>query len=157
MSHDLLRLKAEIREMRRSVQSGRQKPHKLIMLLAALDLAEDGLLAGNRVYYDAELIARFKRRFAAFADATDWCQPAPPFFHMRTSPFWLHRVRPGREAAYEALRNPGGSPGPWKALIEYAYLSDYAYRVVRQPTQRRELQRYILGLLRTPKARRTAG
>ena len=43
-------IKVEIAEMRRGGSNERQKPHKLIMLLSVIDLADAGCLSENKIY-----------------------------------------------------------------------------------------------------------
>ncbi|NLC55399.1 MAG: DUF4007 family protein [Armatimonadetes bacterium] len=140
MDGDLRSLLQDIAELRRGTWSGRAKPHKLVMLLTVLDLAETGRLEDNRIYFDEELQATFCNRFTDLCDRSDWCQPGPPFFHLRSAPFWHHKIRPGREPAYANMTTSGGGSRRILDTIEYAYLSDYAWRAVSDPVARRVLR-----------------
>ena len=96
-------LKSAIGRMRRGATDDRAKPHKPVMLLAVLDLFDANLLAENEIPYNQELIERFAMLFEAVRHGDDWRQPAPPFFHLRSSDFWFHKPLPGREEAYSRL------------------------------------------------------
>jgi predicted restriction endonuclease len=138
---------AQIQAVRRGSEQERPKPHKLVMLLAILDLADDGLLRQNKIYFDTPLIERFHRHFHPIARGNDWSQPALPFFHMRSSEFWLHKLKPGREAIYSTLTTSGGGSKRIHENIEYAYLSEGAFEVVSDPKLRTQLRDYLLGAL----------
>lgn len=149
MTNDALqRLKSEIIELKRNKRRGRVRPHKLLLLLAVLDVAEEGLLDSNRIYFDGGLTARFEKYFDLHKQADDLCQPSQPFFHLRSSPFWHHRIRPGREKAYMKLDTSGGGSKRIVDTIDYAFLSDYAFEVISRDDTRRELRAFIEGLLR---------
>jgi predicted restriction endonuclease len=134
----------QIRQMRRGVSNKRAKPHKLVMLLAVLDLAKDGLLEQNKIYFEEPLLSRFGKYFALVEQKDDWNQPAPPFFHLRSSDFWFHQVKIDRERAYSKLSTSGGGKKRIADNIEYAYLDDRAFMVVNHPIARDTVYKIIL-------------
>ena len=140
-------LVAQIRSLRRGSGEKRPKPHKLVMMLTVLDLAEDGLLQQNKIHFDATLIERFHRHFASVASENDWSQPALPFFHLRGSGFWFHQIKPGREGIYATLTTSGGGSKRILENIEYAYLSEEASLVLSDATRRDEWRRFLLDAL----------
>lgn len=147
MNDALERLKAEIAALRRNRRRGRVRPHKLLLLLAVLDMAEEGLLRQNRIHFDDSLITRFARHFESYQQADDLCQPAPPYFHLRSSHFWHHKVISGKEAAYAKMDTSGGGSKRILDTIEYAYLSNYAFEIVQEERSRRELRAFIENIL----------
>lgn len=149
---ELEQLKREVSEMRLGQSQGRSKPHKPALLLAVLDLAEDGLLCENRILFNDALFDRFSRYFDAARDGNDWSQIAPPFFHLRAAPFWCHKVKAGREEAYAALKSSGGGFKRITDNIECAYLSGYAFRCVQDSQARQELRECIMALFPTQTA-----
>lgn len=88
---------------------GRPSPHKICMLLAALDLALGGGLRNNLIAYGPPLLERYRRFFAAVARPGDHANPYFPFFHLAgklrggESSFWHLVPLPGREAVVDAL------------------------------------------------------
>jgi predicted restriction endonuclease len=140
----LRQLESDIREMRRGGSHEHPKPHKMIMLLAVLELAGQGHLDDNRIYLDQRLMGSFENCFRQFGSARDWCLPAEPFFHLRSAPFWHHKVKSGREDTYAALTTSGGGVRRIQENIEYAYLSNYAYAVIHHPEARQELHDFIV-------------
>ena len=83
---------------------GQPSVHKPCMLLAVLDLAELGHLAGNRIRYEDTL-----ERFKAYANAV---RPGKdmkaylPFYHLTGEDFWS--LRPKRGTTDKGLRPSHG-------------------------------------------------
>lgn len=147
LRRSLSRAVEAIRQLRRCRVKGVLKPHKLVLLLAVIDLYEDGLVFGNRIYLNDNLERRFRFYFNMVAGPKDWCQIGPPFFHLRTSGFWFHKVHPNRALSYQALLTPGGGKGNVLRNIEYAYLSDYMTEVMIERETRQALREAIVDLL----------
>lgn len=140
-------IKTEIQEIKRSSKGGYLRPHKLVMLLSVIELADRGLLMENKIYLEEPLITIFENYFSLVRKKDDWCQPGPPFFHLRTSGFWFHRVKAGREKAYALMTTSGGGLRPIQDNIDYAYLRDDLFRAIQNPDSRRELRMFITSLL----------
>src|SRR3990170_3392234 len=87
------RLKVEITEMQRDTTHGTKKPHKLVMLLAVIDLYEKDLINENKIPFDTNLTDSFSNVFNLIRAKREWNQPAIPYFHLRTSNFWHHKVK----------------------------------------------------------------
>jgi predicted restriction endonuclease len=150
MHEALLRFKQELPDLRRGGGKQSPRPHKLVMLLAVLDLAEAGKLTTNQIYFDKVLVDRFEANFEPYATQDDLCQPAPPFFHLRSSEFWFHHVIPGRERAYAALTTSGGGSKRILENVEYAYLRDDVFLLFNNADARADLRDHILHLLKWP-------
>lgn len=144
-----------LHKLQRYGRKGVPKPHKLVLLLAVVDLYGDGLVfdigisfcrtpTPYRIYLNKELERRFRFYFSMVAGVKDWCQIGPPFYHLRTSGFWLHKVHPSRTLSYQSMSTPGGNIF---RNVEYAYLSDYTVNVMTNEEQRRSLREAIIELL----------
>lgn len=59
----ILPLVVEIEVIRRGGTEAEQKPHKLIMLLAVLDLFNQGVICENKIYLNEQLIRTFEKFF----------------------------------------------------------------------------------------------
>ena len=147
VSSSLDQLKQEIIQLRRGKRRGHYRPHKLVMLLAVIDLADRGILEENRILLSDPLLRTFENIFLLVKRKDDLCQPGPPFFHLRSSGFWFHKVRPGREEGYSKLTTTGGGLQIIDHYIEYAYLRDDVYQLIQDPASRRELRLLISRLL----------
>ena len=133
--------------MRRGGSSEDPKPHKLIMILSVLDLLDRGAICGNKILFDAELIRQFEANFRAYAGAGDWCQPGPPFFHLRTADFWKHKIKDDRRAEYAKIKRVGGSTRLITDNIDYAYLREDVFAMLSCADSRSEVRLQILRLL----------
>lgn len=150
MSEQLRELEKKLELMRRSTVRGKPKPHKVLMLLAVLDLFDEGVLQENRIPYDPALVERFGEYFKLVEQEGDWCQPAPPFFHLRSAGFWKHKPIAGRETQYASLKTSGGGSKRILDNIEYAYLDDDAFSVISKPQGRQSLRQFILRTFFSP-------
>lgn len=150
MSESLKLLEGKLQGMRRFVVQGRPKPHKPLMLLAVLDLFDEGVFQENRIPYGPALVERFGEYFRIVEQEGDWCQPSQPFFHLRSAEFWKHQPIAGREAQYASLKRPGGGSKRILDNIEYAYLDDDAFSVISTPKGRQSLRQFILRTFFSP-------
>lgn len=146
----LNQFKQELTTVQRGGSKASPRPHKLVMLLSVIDLAEAGELEVNEIYYDDKLTNRFKVNFKPFATQDDMSQPAPPFFHLRSSDFWFHKIKPEREREYAKLTTSGGGSKRILENIEYAYLRDDVFLLFNNETARYELRTYIRQLIKWP-------
>jgi putative restriction endonuclease len=111
------------------------RPHKPVMLLTVLTLAESGRLPKNRIEFGPELIEIFRRYFDIVREPGDDCKPINPFFFLRGDGFWHHRPHPGQEEAYKAMREPGGV-GILSQVIANAFLDENLFALIAQPGAR---------------------
>jgi hypothetical protein len=143
----LQRFLDEINKMKRGKSNERFKPHKLVMLLAVINLYERGTISANKIYFNDSLINEFKSVFLLIGRDTDWCQPAPPYFHLRSSYFWKHKITEGREANYSEIKTSGGGGKRIVENIDYAYFSDDAYQVIKNKVLRGALKNHIISII----------
>jgi predicted restriction endonuclease len=144
---NLSTLKSEIQQMQRDNTHGAKKPHKLVMQLAVIDLFDKGNLKENKIYFNHDLIESFANIFNLIHARGDWNQPAPPFFHLRTSKFWHHQIKPNREIQYSKLTTSGGGTRRILDNIEYAYFSNYCYAVMSDKESRQEFREFLVSAL----------
>ena len=123
--------------------NARISPHKPVMLLSVLALAEAGLLKENKIYYNQHLLDIFKSFFQAVAQEGDACNPYFPFFHLKTDKFWHLKPLPGKEAVVEALATVRG-PSTITDNIEYAYLDDDLFSLVTTAPEREMLKQTLI-------------
>jgi putative restriction endonuclease len=131
---------------------GRPRPHKAVLLLAVLSLADNGQLAENKIVYGPELLELFKRFFAVVRGPSDQCTPWNPFFFLRSERFWhLHAV-PGKEALLEAMDAPR-SAAKLAGVVAFSSFDEVLFALVAQPASREALRMAIIDRYFT--ARRT--
>lgn len=117
---------------------GEKSPHKIAMLQAVLELVEKGRLAKNRVPFDQDLKDRFSKHFSRLATESDRDNPHLPFFHLRSSGFWHHALRPGKQDAYAKL-STASSPKVVDDNIQHVYLDDELFELISNGVARRLL------------------
>jgi hypothetical protein len=89
ISSDIKKVEHEILVLRRGKRGKHYRPHKLVMLLAVIELAERGLLKDNNIFITEPLLSIFENIFILVKREDDLCQPGPPFFHLRNSDFGI--------------------------------------------------------------------
>ncbi|TGE25204.1 DUF4007 family protein [Hymenobacter aquaticus] len=141
----------EFSKIKRHVASKREKPHKLILLLSVLDLVDEGYLTENKIYFDNKLKSAFREKFSLLAAPDDLMQVAPPYFHLRSSTFWHHKVKEEREVEYNKLTTSGGGSKRIEDNIEYAYFSDDVWTHIVNKGSRIKLQEAMTSVVAAQK------
>jgi hypothetical protein len=126
----------------------RKSPHKVAMLLALIDLIATEVLRQNRVFFDQTLKDAFTLRFNEFATENDRNNPNLPFFHLRSSGFFHHHVKPGRAISYNNLTTAG--IGDIQENIAYAYFDDELFELLSNEVARELLKSALHKNLSTP-------
>lgn len=71
-------------------QRGFQAPHKPLLLMAVMDLVEQGVITSPIIKLSDALVESFGRQSRQYVGTTRLFKPniGQPFFHMRSEPFW---------------------------------------------------------------------
>jgi len=125
----LLYYENQFSKLRMNKRDGQVSPHKVAMLLAIIDLFDKDKLEKNKIYFDQELIKEFTNHFQRICSQTDRNNPHLPFFHLRSSGFWHHHIKPGKREAYENLTTASGV-GVLNEMINYVYLDDELFELL---------------------------
>lgn len=136
---------------KRGVWSGKEKPHKLVLWLAVLNLIDDGYIIDNRIYLSAELKKEFSSTFAKYAVGNDLDQIAPPFFHLRSSGIWHHVIKVNQEEYYRSITTSGGGTGRLERSVEYATLDEGVFLELQNKDVRDVVRREIIETLASEK------
>ena len=75
--------------------SPHERPHKPLLLLAALDLIDEGLATPERIPWCQELRDRFTHRFLLVRKLNDQNTPENPFYFLQTQGFWRAWIEDG--------------------------------------------------------------
>ena len=126
-----------------SARRGTNSPHKVAMLLAVIDLMEQGKITENKIWFDNQLEEAFKVRLRELKSPDDRYRSHTPFFHLRTDGFWHHRPKVGMEAAYEKLSKAGARKDVTDNIM-YAYLDDALYEYLHYSLARELLRTALL-------------
>lgn len=102
-------------------QQGHNKPHKICMLLAIMDLIAIGTITDNKIELNNALRRCFTLHFDRLKAGNDKDTPENPFYHLISEGFW--HLKPVAGVKSEDIS------GYSKNKIAYAYLDDelYAY------------------------------
>lgn len=137
-----------ISSLKRGSRGGRERPHKPIMWLAVLHLIDRGYIRENQIHFDSELKKEFSNLLSEYALEDDLDQPAPPFFHLRSSGIWHHKIKSGEESYYAGLTTSGGGNLRVDKSIEFAYLDDKIFDAISESSVRNQLKTALITLLR---------
>lgn len=116
-----------------------ERPHKPLLLLAALDLIDEGKATPDRIPWCQDLRDRFTARFLQVRKHNDQNTPENPFFRLQTQGFWQAWIEDGnRRIPLQAtpLINQIGRV--------FAKLTDGLEFTVRTPNDRQYLREALL-------------
>src|SRR4051812_49110780 len=119
--HRFQRLHTDRSASRWPAATTHRAPHKPLLLLAVLDLVEEGLISDNRVELSAELAESFARYWASVPSGKDRGKIVYPFFHLRSEGFWHLVPQPGKETILAHTRQIT-SAAQLKSLVQYGTL-----------------------------------
>ena len=128
MNKDIVYYLSAFEKMKRAIMRGVKAPHKLILLLAILNLCQRGIIKDNHIVLSSELVEEFKRLwrlyigeqntggsiFVAEGLAMDIphsypfkCSIENPYYHLQHEPFWrLVKNEKGKERkSYSILKS----------------------------------------------------
>lgn len=117
---------------------GHARPHKMCMLLALMDLIEQGVITENKIIYNDVLKAAFSNRFNSFKQKNDDDTPHNPFYYLKTSKFWHHKIIEGKQDLYNSIAQ-SISNKKVKESIEFAYLDQELYQLLLESEPRAAL------------------
>jgi len=129
----------QFRRLRMNVQNDHKSPHKVVMLLAVMDLMESGVLKENRIEYSDALLEKFRAHFEVMRSGSDRLTPYLPFYHLKAEGFWRHAVTPGAEGLYESLKD-SNSERRIRECIAYAYLDQELFDYLTYSVTREQLK-----------------
>lgn len=136
----------QLRSLRPDRSSGHAKPHKVCLMLAVMDLIQQGVITENKIYFNETLKQQFTKWFEQFQHCNDKNDPSQPFFYLESAPFWFHQPKPEAAAEYQERikdRKHGG-PGVIARTIEYAYLDETLFQNLKSSIVQPELQAALL-------------
>lgn len=138
----LLAYEQTFANLKMNKSGGEKSPHKVAMLLAVIDLFASEHITDNAIYFDDELKAAFKTHFESLAGSADRCNPHLPYFHLRSSGFWFHQIKPGQHHEYGKLSTASG-PGVINQHIVCVYLEDELFELLSYGVARELLKQSL--------------
>lgn len=121
--------------------NGRSSPHKASMLLAVIDLIEQGVIDQSIIHFDQRLKDAFTERFDSFRTAKDKDDPSQPFFYLSSSPFWQLHPNEGCEMDLQRglKERRHGSESKVRRLISHASIDRELFQLLQNDVVRAQL------------------
>lgn len=150
------------RNMKRAAVRGYTAPHKPVLLLSVMQLAEEGKITTNQIKLDEELIKKFAwiwsqyvddgghREKMMVADGLELeivrkypfkCSIANPFFHMQSEPFW----RLVKSDAY--VKRPDYSVKGLQTCFEYAEIDPDLFVLMNDDNAREKIRTILMSMI----------
>lgn len=116
--------------LNRASLKGERAPHKIIMLLAVIDLVGQGHISSPAIVLDDRLKQQFNLLWSRYVGESSVFTPVArtPFIHMDFEPFW--RLRPN---------------GPRQPLC--AEIDEELYNLLQDENDRAYFRRLLIGLI----------
>ena len=118
-------------------------PHKPILLLALMELFEQGKIPRNQIFLTPELIATFLKYWTHLGSSTHQSNIALPFYHLTGDGFWKLAANPGFEATV-ASRVKIRTLKALEDAVSYAYLDDELFQLLQNAPTRTELTTVLI-------------
>ncbi len=115
-------------------------PHKPLLLLAVIELIEQGQIHENRIYFSPDL-AETAMKYWKITDRK--FNIAMPFFHLRSEGFWHLYPNSGHETALEGARQIRSISGIHEA-IAYASLDDDLFILLTDSSNREVIRQTLI-------------
>ncbi|KKO44993.1 restriction endonuclease [Arsukibacterium ikkense] len=123
---------SKFRELNTMRLQGHNKPHKVCMLLAVMDLIELGVISQNRIEFNQTLKQSFTEHFQRLRAGKDQDTPENPFYHLSSEGFWHLQPQPSVELTT--------IKGYSKTKVAYAYLDDELFTLMQSSLVRSDLR-----------------
>lgn len=132
-----------ITSLNQNTFKGKPRPHKPVLLLAVLELAEGQALAENKVVFDPLLFEFSGEYWQALTD-----EPVGkiqyPFWHMDSEPFWALIPRTGFEEKLTRGKRYSPSVKQLREWVAYARLDEALYAAIQDGATRTLLRHLII-------------
>jgi len=122
---------------------GPPAPHKPLMLLAILDLVEEGVIEQNYIEHAPRLIERFNHYWSVLDPVGFQARSWLPFFHLRYDGFWVLSPQEGADQQLVTLRSPK-SNRQLHAVVSHAELTDEVWNLIQSEDVRKEMRSALL-------------
>ncbi|MYE91171.1 hypothetical protein F4X33_19475 [Candidatus Poribacteria bacterium] len=121
MSTDTLQKYVQKMKCLRIDRAHKDAPHKPLLLLAVIELIEQGQICENRIYFSPALAETVMKYWVEVTDRR--FNIAMPFFHLKSDEFWHLHPNPGYKKVLENTRQIRTISGI-QEVIAYASLDD---------------------------------
>lgn len=131
--------------LRRDKCASYERPHKPVLLLSIIDLLDRGVITGNEMPLNEELVATFKRYFAVVRQHNDQPTIQNPFFYLCGDKFWQLVPAPGESPIYrEGATSGAPSVAELRRRTAYGRFDDGFWQLINEPVARHQLREAII-------------
>ena len=134
---------AAFQRLRVDRSHGAPAPHKPILLLAVIDLVEQGVFSDGKVYLLPELVMAFEDHWNLRVKTDHQPKFELPFFHLRSEPFWKLVALEGMEIHLTKSHSIRSRQALHEAL-DYAALAPELFVLLTQSESRRVLRKTLM-------------
>lgn len=129
-------------------QGTNTNPHKYLLILALISIIKEEVDHENKfTFEELEPIFReqFQKYFPHYADYRKMLEY--PFYHLQNDGFWFFKLKAGMEEKYSLYEEKRLTRKRLLETVEYAYLSEAVYAVIKDSEQSELLENAIMNLL----------
>ena len=116
-------------------------PHKPLLLLAVIELIEQGQIRENRIYFSPDLAETVMKYWVEVTDRR--FNIAMPFFHLKSDGFWHLHPNPGYKKVLESARQIRSISGI-QEVIAYASLDDELFVLLTDAGDRETIRQTLI-------------
>lgn len=141
MSTDTLEKYVQKMKRLRVDRAHKDAPHKPLLLLAVIELIEQGQICENRIYFSPALAETVMKYWVEVTDRR--FNIAMPFFHLKSDGFWHLHPNPGYKKVLESARQIRSISGI-QEVIAYASLDDDLFVLLTDAGDRETIRQTLI-------------
>jgi putative restriction endonuclease len=131
--------------LRRDKRGSHERPHKPVLLLSIIDLLDRGIIETNRVPFDEQLVATFKRFFMEVKKEDDKPTIENPFYYLSGDKFWQVLLQGGNEPLYQEGSAAGApSVGQLRKGLAAGRFDPGLWALLSEPLARHQLREALI-------------
>lgn len=124
---------------------GKKLPHKAILLIAIMNLIENGAIEYNRIELTHEIADEFSRCWKKFTGDSKVPSVWTPFWYMKSEHFWHFKPKENEELLHALLMFAGHpSIGQMRPVITYAYFDKGLFQYMENDSCRQKLKDVLM-------------
>lgn len=125
-------------ELHTMKKTGKQAPHKALLLLSVIDLVERGIITNCKIPLTNDLVGQFKQNTSKLLGDSVLFQPkiTYPYYHLRSEPFW--QLVPNDNCNIDKISNY--SLSNLQRNIAYAHIDEELFKLLKDPNVRAKLR-----------------
>lgn len=131
----------KIERLRTAQINGKPAPHKPILLLAVIDLFEQGLITNNRIEPSPQIVESFLKYWHLVS--LEKPRIFLPFFHLKSDGFWHLHAKAGNERLLEMTKQMN-SMAHLASIVAFASLDEDLFLLLHRADAREAIRRKII-------------